>query len=87
MHVFCKSCQVCFKVLHVCKQMHKKFVCTACTVIAVIITSNSERYFMGNLTLMLIQKHYSNSLHDCHHQSNNYIKVPGDKHVLVTLNY
>ena len=40
--VFCNSCRVFFKILRVCRHLHNKFVCTACTLMAVITTRDSK---------------------------------------------
>ena len=47
--VFCNSCQVFLKISHVCRHLHKKYACTARTLITLIATSNSKLHHMSIL--------------------------------------
>ena len=47
--VFCNSCQVFFKISHVCGHLHDKFVYMALTLMAVIAVSNSKLHYTSIL--------------------------------------
>ena len=88
-----------FKILHVCRHLHKNFACNACTLISVITTSSSTLHHTSillqwpHICLLCICKRFKANNYTItllpyyNNLCDNQIKASGDILMLATLKY